>query len=664
LKLLSITVCTLLLLIPLSSKETVYGSTDNWSDGASLSDMHSPGNDLISPKDIKPKKNSDSTQTALPSLIPLNSARLPVLVQARRDSSKLAPIRTLSTKLDLNSLSKRNNLTRNLLRRFITNQATTIENSGIQSVSYFELFGNKRISSVRFSRLDPFGTSIRDTSLNAKLWIEKAGNSLHKSTSKSKLMMHLLFKAGDVLNPLLMAENEKLMRDLSYIEDIFFLLEPNKENPDEVDVIVISKDKFEYAVNLNLNADNSDIQLVNENMFGSGHRLTVGLAQKNQYLPEMGVYSSYKIQNIFGRFINSSIGFSDTYLKKGWNMSIDKKFLTSSEENAGGFSFDQVSKFNYIAQDHPIGLDTTVAYLATDSWFIHAFSTSNNRIDKTLLTFRYYHQKFNHLKNESFGDSEFFRNHDFLLTGISFARRNLYKNNLVYGYGITEDIPYGYYYQINAGLDRSQFGLWPYLGFSLSTSFIGREGSYYSGKIAFDGFVDDGSVKQGTFLFSTNFFSRKRFAFNDPYRAFINIELLSGINRLPEEYITIDGRFGIRDFYSSDIKGKSRLKLNLEVVRYLKWNFYGFRFSNYIFSDMAFLSDQMESIFTSNFYAGIGTGFRIYNESLLFKIIDIRFSWFPVLPDGMSPFGANLQGLSKSRFEDFLGRKPEVVRYQ
>ena len=94
-------------------------------------------------------------------------------------------------------------------------------------------------------------------------------------------------------------------------------------------------------------------------------------------------------------------------------------------------------------------------------------------------------------------------------------------------------------------------------------------------------------------------------------------------------------------------------------------NFYGFKFTNYLYADFAFLSDKLRTIFSRDFYAGIGTGLRIYNESLIFKIIDIRLSWFPVLPpEEINHFGANFQGITKSTFDDFLGKKPEVIRYQ
>lgn len=559
----------------------------------------------------------------------------------------------------------KNGFAKNILGYLITTQDTIISRTGVKSISYFEQFSGQRIASIRFVRLHPFGTSLNDTTLDAKRWIEKAGNRLHMNTARSKLRMQVLFKKGDLVNPLLIAENEKLMRDLSYLEDVVFRLEPANGSPDLVNVIIISKDKFEYGVNAGADESNSNLEVVNENMFGLGHRFSIGMAQKNAYLPKMGIYSAYRINNFLGRFINMTVGFTDTYLKKGWNLSAEKSFLTSRDENAGGASFDHVSKFNFIADNHPIKLDTTIAYISSDLWFAHAFSNKNNLSNKTLLSFRYYHQQFSLENDESVGASKFFRNHDFFLAGIGFSRRNLYKNNLVYGYGITEDIPYGHFFELKGGLDKSQFGVWPYLGLSLSKSVLGNQGSYFCGKFSLDGFLSQGSVAQGTFMVSGDFFSKKMYAFGDPFRQFINLEFLSGINRFKEEYLTIDGRFGIRDFYTSNLKGNCRLKLNLEMVRYLKWNLYGFRFTNYIFSDIAFLSDQAKTIFKEDFYAGIGTGFRIFNESLVFKIIDIRLTWFPVRPpEGRIPFGANLQGLTKSTFDDFLGRKSEVLRYQ
>lgn len=584
---------------------------------------------------------------------------------AKIDSNRYVPSGKEVTAKGLAIQRIKNGFAKNLLGYIITSHDTAITQTGVKSVSYFEQFSGKQIASIRFVRLHPFGTSLNDTTMVASRWIEKTGNRLHMNTSRSKLSMQILFRTGDLVNPLLMAENEKIMRDLSYLEDVAFRLEPSKVSPEQVNVIILTKDKFEYGVNASVDATNSNLEVVNENMFGLGHRLSIGMAQRNAYLPEMGIYSAYHIENFLGQFVNMTVGFSDTYLKKGWNFSAEKRFLTSSDDNAGGLSFDHVSKYNYIADNHPIKLDTTIAYISSDFWVAHAFSNNGNPSNKTLLSFRYYRQKYLDDGNEVEGKSMFFRNHDFFLAGVGFSRRNLYKNNLVYGYGVTEDIPYGHFFELKGGLDKSQFGTWPYLGLSLSNAIIGPAGGYLCGKLSLDGFLDQGTVQQGTFMVSGNFFSKKLYAFGDQFRQFIGLEFLSGINRFKDEYLTIDGRFGIRDFYTHNLKGNCRLKLNLEMVRYLRWNLYGFRFTNYIFTDFAFLSGQAGAIFKEDFYAGVGSGFRIYNESLVFKIIDIRLTWFPVRPpEGKIPFGTNLQGLTKSTFDDFLGRKSEIIRYQ
>ena len=663
-KLLTCTICLISLLTPLSSKairdflkdegiaNTLSKSKTIFDDEFVLFLSEGEGN----------KDSSDTRTATCPNALP---PKLPRFIPQFPDTIRLVTKGAISTKKSLNELVIKNNFTKNLLGYFITSQQTTLIKSGVQSISRFKQFSGKRISSIRFIRLHPFGTSINDTTLNESTWVQKAGNRLHMNTARSKLRMQLLFKAGDKVDPLLLAENEKFMRDLSYLEDVNFVLEPVEGSPEEVKVVIIVKDKFEYGINLSVSPDNSNIEVVNENMFGYGHRFNIGMAQMNEYLPEMGLYLSYHVNNILGRFINSTIGFSDTYLKKGWNLSLEKNFLTSKDVNAGGFSFDHVSKYNFIADDHPIKLDTTISYVSGDIWFSHAFSNNKRPSNNTIISFRYYRQNFNSNNYKPFEESEFLRNHDFILSSIGVSSRNLYQNNLVYGYGVTEDIPYGYYHEIKAGLDKSQFGVWPYFGLSFSRALIGKEGSYYSYRFSADGFLDGPSVNQGTILLNGNFFSKKFYAFGDPIREFIKIEFLGGINRFNEEYLTIDGRFGIRDFYTRNLRGSCRLKINLETVRYMRWNLYGFKFANYYFSDFAFLSDNAESIFKQNFYAGVGVGFRIYNESLVFKIFDIRLTWFPVMPpEGMSSFGANLQGLTKSRFDDFLGRKTEFIRYQ
>jgi len=142
------------------------------------------------------------------------------------------------------------------------------------------------------------------------------------------------------------------------------------------------------------------------------------------------------------------------------------------------------------------------------------------------------------------------------------------------------------------------------------------------------------------------------------------MELLSGINRFNEEYLLINRRFGIRDFYSLDTKGSNRLKINIESVRFWGWNYSGFRLANYFFADAAFLSNDLRKIFNDQFYGGIGLGIRVHNESLIFNVLELRLSWIPIAPKNFNPVIFNAFGQPKARFDDFLGGKPQEILYQ
>jgi hypothetical protein len=253
-------------------------------------------------------------------------------------------------------------ITRNLFMFLLTEQATSKYEIGVNSKSYFEAFSGKRIASIQFRRLSPFGPTLQDTTLTVSTWIERTGNQLHVNTTKNKLRSQLLFKEGEIVNPVLMAENEKIIRDLSYIEDVAIVLSPSKLIKDEIDVIIISKDRFEYGFTLEVSPHHSDFSVFNVNMFGIGHRFTTGIATHDAIEPNVGGFFSYRVDNIDGKFINTSVAYYDTYRRNSLNFNIEKQFLSSETRYAGGLFLERAFRSNYIAYKHPIMLDSTKQY--------------------------------------------------------------------------------------------------------------------------------------------------------------------------------------------------------------------------------------------------------------------------------------------------------------
>jgi hypothetical protein len=112
----------------------------------------------------------------------------------------------------------------------------------------FENFQGKKIGNITFIKLKPFGQTINDTINRSEGWLEKTANAIHVNTSDRVLSSHLLFKKGDLVDPFVFSDNERLIRELSFIEDVKIILTERKENSDVVDVVVMTKDVFVHSL--------------------------------------------------------------------------------------------------------------------------------------------------------------------------------------------------------------------------------------------------------------------------------------------------------------------------------------------------------------------------------------------------------------------------------
>jgi hypothetical protein len=564
---------------------------------------------------------------------------------------------------NLKTKGEKNFLSRNLLAMIIRENRAAKELLGVNSSLYFTQYNGKKIGKIRFLQLEIWGPSMEDTLGKATQWISKLGNNIHTKTSEKRLMSQLLFNSGELINPKLMAENEKFIRDQPYIQDVAITLSYSKTEPETVDVLVIIKEKFEYGIKGDLSSTTQELELTDQNMFGLGHQLSV----RGDYYPtetkQWGGSFKYQISNLDRKFIQLGLEYTDDYTKNQLSTFIEKRFIASRADWAGGINIDRVFSDHFATPYSYTRLDTAVSSLNTDVWYGRRLENNSLIFGNTILSGRHVHEKY--FENQSIlPENSIFRSHDFFLGAIGFSKRDLFKDNRVYGYGVTEDIPYGRYAEMAAGFDLNSTRIRPYFHLNYSRAMITKSGSYFKWKIGLGGYLHDSSLEQGAMLLSGNYFSNFVHINSHPYRFFINFELLSGINRYPEEQLMVNHKFGVRDYFSLQTKATNRLKFNIETVRFWEWHQSGFRFAHYFFADGACLSNDMSKIFNDSFIGGVGVGLRIHNESLVFNVLEIRLSWIPIAPQGTTPYIFNMFGQPKSKFEDFLGGKPREINYQ
>lgn len=597
-----------------------------------------------------------------------NTWNMPELKDTIRKSSENRGSRNINTPLSsLRRKADNNFVTRNLFSLIIKEGQPLKKQMEVKSTNYFQPYAGKKVGKIRIQQLDVFGPTLLDTSKHAITWIEKTGNGLHAKTTEKKLRKQLLFNPGDALDPQLMAENEKIFRDLPYIQDVEIVVSHSKSTQDEVDVLVVVQERFEYGINGSLVPSPTEVEIVNKNMFGSGHQFTANLDYHPTEKPIWGSSANYEISDFGAKFIKSRFGYTNTFRKRGWNVLLDKKFIASTIDWAGGFSVERTFEDYYQTPYSYTKLSTASSYLYLDTWYGHFIKNDDisSSLGNMIVAGRYLHQNYYNGTSNYHGNS-FFRDHDFILGTFGVSKRYLFKNKQIYGFGITEDIPYGRYAEVAIGFDREndKENLRPYFHLRYSKANILSGGAYFKWQVGVGGYIGDTQMEQGALLINANYFSKYVFFNDHPYRLFVNLELMSGFNRYKEEYLIMNGKFGIRDFYSLDTKGTNRLKINIESVRFWGWGYSGFSFAHYFFSDAAFLSNDLKNIFRESFYSGLGFGIRVNNESLVFNVLELRLSWFPIAPKNGEQYIFKAFGQPKARFDDFLGGKPEEIVYE
>ena len=232
---------------------------------------------------------------------------------------------------------------------------------------------------------------------------------------------------------------------------------------------------------------------------------------------------------------------------------------------------------------------------------------------------------------------------------------------MILAFGITEDVPTGYNFEINPGVDFGEFETRPYMGLEFDGAEYFRFG--YNGiRIQVGGFFPDGQFEDGTFQVDYNYFSPLKNLRRSKFRQFFDLNYTTGLKRRSDEKISHEDY--IRGIKGDYLFGQHRLVGSLESIFFTKWYWYGFRLAPFAFADFGWLSQDRPLLRSENFYSALGTGIRLRNESLLFATIELRIAFYPSTPEGGNPLGFNFSVSEPRKFEFIRTAKPELVGFE
>ncbi len=536
------------------------------------------------------------------------------------------------------------------------------------ALNYYSQLEGKIISEIEIKSLDVFGPSFQDTSKITSSRLERTANSIHTKSNLKTIQKLLLFKVGDFVDPEIIYENERIIRSLPYIKDIQIILEQDSIYSGLVKVTVLTIDRFSFGVSGGVNGTNSaDFKIYNQNIFGVGHEISFRFLGHISKQPYLGLETFYKINNIRGKFIDISAGYLNSYRNEGFTINLNKPFITSSVKWGFGGNAIRMFRTDRIFEEDPIKTESPMDLSFFSAWGGRGFQIKpeNQNPTQLVLSAGFYNQNYFTRPSTAIDTSQYFSNNTFYLAGITFTQRRFVQDQLIYSYGITEDIPEGFKNEIVYGFDASEFGNRHYAHLYLSNGnlLLNKRGYLYlAGGIG--GYFTRNGYQQGQILGKINFISKQIHTNRKRFRLFSQVDYVLGLKRFDIENLTLNRNDHIRGFTSNEVYGKQRLSLNIEYVLFLRREFYKFNVAVFGFTDTGVIGSNKHFFLNHNYYSGVGVGVRLHNENMVFKTFHLRLAFYPFHPNDMDFVGFILDEQSKKEFYSFEPTAPLPFRFE
>jgi hypothetical protein len=521
-----------------------------------------------------------------------------------------------------------------------------------------------------------FEQTFTDTSKRLQYFGTKVLNKLHRKTRDWVIRNNLFIKSGTPLNPFKLADNERLIRTLDFIQDARILVDTIPGEPDSVDLVVVVKDLFSIGGalgSLNISPYSIRGNVSEANFSGTGQRIQGGIIMEKIRDPNFGYQLLYSKSNIGGSFVNATVSRTlingDLYDgipdEKASFVSLNRPLYAPYAHLAGGVTVGDFESFNLYALP-----DTTFFkyhYTTYDGWIgwnlgSEKFLSNTSVRDRRFLSFRYFTNHFSQVPYQ-IGENFNYRFNDrrAALAQFTFFRQDFYKTNYIYGFGTTEDVPQGYNVALTSGWYKQLSLGRPYAGVDANNYVVTKKGGFIQYFLRSGIFLNKGQPQDASILIGSSYYSPLFLFPRLKIRQYINFSFTKQFNRLGIDPLTINNVFGLRYFNGDSTFGSERITLHSETTFFINYKLLGFKFAPFAFGDLSLLTPEDAAFSKSALYHGIGAGLRGRNENLVFQTIELRFVYFPRKTEQNNSFKIVLNTGIQFRFNSTYVKAPDIV---
>jgi len=593
-------------------------------------------------------------------------------------SAQLDTIKTDSTQLykNIESYSKQSKFTGFIYRLIFKPVTPDSKNKEVKKKAYkrliqkpYSTFEGKIIRNIDVVTLDPFGYSASDTTVRKQNFLSKAGNGMHIKTQDITIRNLLLIHKNQPFNSLLVKESERLIRNQTYVHEVYFSVMAAGEKSDSVDIFIHELDNWSIIPEGSISTSGIRVDLTDKNFLGTGHEFQNAFSRS--FTREINSFNTnYSIPNVRNSYISAKLHLGiDGYGNFNRSFAIDRPFFSPIAKWAAGVSFASQTKKDSLKDINSVYVPVNLEFRTQEYWAGRAVqlfkgNTEDVLVTNLILAVRFLHVRYFEKPSELLDPFHKYSSENLYLATVGISTRKYVQDKYIFKFGVIEDVPVGSVYSLTGGYQAKNNAGRLYLGMRV---YFGNynEWGFLSSNFEYGTFFHASHSEQGVLTVGINYFTGLFEIGKWKFRQFVKPQMTIGINRFSSDSLTLNDSYGLDGFNSPALSGTNRLLFTLQTQSYAPWNILGFRLGPYITYSLGMLTDAVTSFKNSKAYSQIGLGVLIKNENLVFKTFQISISFYPLIPGkGRNVIKMNSFKTTDFGFRDFEIEKPAGMIYQ
>ena len=542
-----------------------------------------------------------------------------------------------------------------------------------KSVIPFIEYEGKIIRLVHTEELG-FEKVFTDTSKFLNYYGTKLLNKLHVDTYDWVIRDNLFIKKGSRLNPYLVSDNERYLRSLEFIQDARIIVRPVNGSTDSVDVFVFTKDLFSITGSLDISGiDRQRVTVAESNLAGAGQKVQATTLHDVNRAPNFGFDFLYSKNSLLHTFVNGTVGYSKINRDGAGNENIesfytmlDRPLYSPYSRGAGGLQLSFNTSKNLL--DKPDSLFYNYKNVNIDVWAGYNIGVNKLKLDiknrnRAFVAFRYI--KNNFIKKPfQVGSTynNFFNDRKAFLGEVTFFKQDFYKTNYIYGFGTTEDVPYGYNIAFTGGWYKQNNLARPYFGINANHYIASAKGKFLQYFIRAGTFLNKGLPQDASVLLGGSLYSKLYVFKHFKMRQYFKASFTRLYNRITYDPIQINNTLGLRYFSADTLRGTQRISIYGETFFFAKYKLLGFQLAPFVFADASLLTGETRPFKKSDIYTGVGGGVRTRNVNLIFGTTELRLVYFPRKAQDTNSFVVSFNTDILFRYKTNYVRAPDIIQ--